>query len=88
MNIKPNKISRAGRSDATIALKFRFVEVQKTLTKKSKGDERNEAISLKKKLERKLQFIVIHRYYKWPKVIASLSASKNLKIIDNNSEIY
>ena len=45
----------AGRYEAVFALKVRFIEVQKALTKtillSNKSDERNEAISLKKKIE-------------------------------------
>ncbi|XP_026483030.1 zinc finger MYM-type protein 1-like [Ctenocephalides felis] len=45
----------AGRYDAVFALKVRFVEVQKALAKtilfSCKSDERNEAVSLKKKIE-------------------------------------
>lgn len=52
----------AGRFDAIFALKVRFIEIQKALTKtillSSKANERNEAILLKKKLEN-YNFIVL-----------------------------
>lgn len=76
----------AGRFDAMFALKVRFVDVQKALTKtillNSKADERNEAILLKKKVENYNFIMLLVFYCKVLQTIDAASKALQSKAID------
>lgn len=76
----------AGRFDAMFALKVRFVDVQKALTKtillNSKTDERNEAILLKKKIENYNFIMLLVFHCKVLQTIDAASKALQSKAID------